>query len=721
MDVNQTRFHHWLVADDWIDASGRSAVGDDSALEWRERALQRRSQLRVLRPSPRDRALEAADRRGMVLLASGAALIVGQEQRAILEIAPDGCWRTFWRSPDRRIGPLILDDEGRLLVILQPERAEGEAALLRLDLVEAELSAPTSLGEGEVLDATLLSTPAGRRLAILRANGRRIALYTLAGATSGAFTVPVACAVQGLPDGTLALLRAGAEGVVICRRGAEGERSWPDQALAALAAPLLADGSTLPAFPGHALLWVPGAAEAQGRLLVCDRGGNQAFALSLRSDAAPGADWLTLAPELYPLTHFGGRGLVAGSDGQAWFDVEVEEGGFKGLAPVIASRRRSYDRGELALTLRPADSGIPGCTWHRIVLEAQIPPGCGIVVEARVSEDTAFAEQRADGGWVSLPALARRSRAEIGGHRPELPVWDALLVDLTPADASRYAPLQGRWLQLRLRLHNTANSTPRIASLRAWYPRFSYLERYLPAIWREVDPDQNHFAERFLANVEGLFTELEERLVAATMLFDPRVAPPEVLPWLASWFALTLDPGWSEPQRRFFLRHAIRMFNMRGTCAGVAAAVRLAMEPAPSEAVFESDERLVRLREHFRQRVPGRAHAHRFTVSVLDPQDDGRRVELQRMLSRVLAVEKPAHTAFEVRFHVGAADGQAPEHRAFELDDSALNSADRLIRAAAETLAAPAQTLDHIALGEGHLTALPELPDQEPHEPEDVP
>lgn len=852
MDVNQTSYHHWLVREDWIDAEGRSAFGEGertTELDYVDGALQRRPQLRVVAASPRDRALGPEHRRGMVLLPSGLALVVDGAQRTILELAPDGCQRSFWSSPARRIGPLALDDEGRLHVILQPERAEGRAALLRIDLVTAEISELTLLGEGEVLDCALVRGPGGQRLAILRANGRRIALHGLEGAALAALTIPRACAVEGLPDGTLALLRSEAEGVVICRRAAPGEEEgdWPDQAVAALAAPLLADGEALPARTGHDLIWVQGAGPAEGRLFVCDQGGNQAFALRFHGEAGAGAPWLGLDTELYPLTHFGGRGLVAGPDG-ARYDVERGDSpGLRGLAPVVASRRRSYDRGEIRLTLRPVDSRIPACTWHRIVLEARVPAGCGITLEARVADDAGFSGLGPEEGWCPLPPLCRRSRAEIGGHRPADPVWDALLVDLSPPvddDAGAMRPLRGRYLQLRLHLRNTKSASPRITALRAWYPRFSYLEHYLPAVWREVDPAQNHFAERFLANVEGLFTDLEEGLVAATALFDPRVAPADALPWLASWFAVSLDPGWTEAQRRFFLRHAVRMFNMRGTCAGVAAAARLGLAPTPSEAVFEPDERLVRVREHHARRTPtptaaqarslglwhpddGRADlgrriaeaghdesfglrapagaereawarffatqlgfvpaasdadlprwrrfllhryrtpealarawgrwldsfeaapmldspgqteaalrdwylfetvvlptlasAHRFTVSVLDPQDEGRRLALRRLVTRAVAVERPAHTAFEVRFHSGDVEGAAPARRAFELDDSALDGADRLVHAAAETLAAPVQTLDHIALGEGHLAALPELPPPATSSPKDAP
>ena len=92
----------------------------------------------------------------------------------------------------------------------------------------------------------------------------------------------------------------------------------------------------------------------------------------------------------------------------------------------------------------------------------------------------------------------------------------------------------GRYLQLRLQIESADElATPRLHALRAWSPRFSYSRRYLPAVYRE-DEASADFLERFLANFEGLFTALEDRIAAASALFDVRTAP-ATLDWLASW------------------------------------------------------------------------------------------------------------------------------------------------------------------------------------------
>src|SRR5262249_42659788 len=116
-------------------------------------------------------------------------------------------------------------------------------------------------------------------------------------------------------------------------------------------------------------------------------------------------------------------------------------------------------------------------------------------------------------------------------------------------------------------------------------PRFSYLQRYLPAVYRE-DPDSASFLDRFLANPEGLATAIEDRVAAAQVLFDPRTAPAELLDWLAGWLALVLDPTWGEARRRLFLQNAAEFLPCRGTLRGVAMAARLAVRPDPDRSIF---------------------------------------------------------------------------------------------------------------------------------------
>jgi phage tail-like protein len=124
-----------------------------------------------------------------------------------------------------------------------------------------------------------------------------------------------------------------------------------------------------------------------------------------------------------------------------------------------------------------------------------------------------------------------------------------------------------------------------VAALRAWKPRFSYAQRYLPAVYRE-DRASADFLERFLANFEGQFTALEDRIAAAAALFDVRSANSDTLDWLAGWLGLALDPSLDERRRRQLIRHAVALYAYRGTTQSLRLAVQLALSDCVPEEDF---------------------------------------------------------------------------------------------------------------------------------------
>ncbi len=325
----------------------------------------------------------------------------------------------------------------------------------------------------------------------------------------------------------------------------------------------------------------------------------------------------------------------------------------------------------------PFDSNIDGCTWHRLLLDAQIPAGADISIRARAADDPQLLQYT---NWIDQPALYLRSG---GAELPFYYPWRDLdpLPERTGTWEILFQRIQGRYIQLELAISGTGRSTPAIRALRAWYPRFSYLEHYLPAIYRE-DPLWSPFFDRWLANFEGLYTNLEDKIEHVAELFDPRAAPAETLEWLACWFGLVLDPQWDERRRRLLIRYIDQLYRRRGTPFGIEIALRLYLDPVVNDSLFDPNCQgtgSVRIVEQFSTgdssgSSPGdqassqgsgsidgvyqRALESAYRFSVLVPQDlDDERLD---MVQRIVELEKPAHTDFTLghywdNFNVGAA------------------------------------------------------------------
>jgi len=266
--------------------------------------------------------------------------------------------------------------------------------------------------------------------------------------------------------------------------------------------------------------------------------------------------------------------------------------------------------------------------------------------------------------WLHIDDL--KKCGSLSGQ-PQLP-----LPDYTGTWEILFQRISGRYLQLELTISGSGRATPAIRALRAWYPRFSYLEHYLPAIYRE-DPLWSPFFERWLANFEGLYTTLEDKIEHIAELFDPRAAPAESLEWLACWFGLVLDPQWDEPRRRLLIRHIDQLYRRRGTLYGIEIAVRLYLDPVVTNSLFDPNclgTGTVRIVEQFLTRDMGgllygdptstrasaAGSAYRFSVLVPNDLDD----ERLEMIRRIVELEKPAHTDFTLGrywdyFNVGTA------------------------------------------------------------------
>lgn len=310
------------------------------------------------------------------------------------------------------------------------------------------------------------------------------------------------------------------------------------------------------------------------------------------------------AGELYPLTDpkLGllpldrAEPLLRGPAGELGYFTSA---GPRALAPL--SGRATPSRGRARA--RVLDAQAARTVWHRIYLEAVIPDGAGIRLWLAATDGTAAPDEGDffphDFGHV--PAAAPGVRAEdvprgAAVHaRSEIPFEQGLLgcepdpprVGLFTALVQRAGravrSLAGRRLHVVVELFGTGVATPEIGAIRVYFPRFSYVDEYLPELYAEdvFGPDGDEpspatgadFLGRLLAITEGELTAMEDRVAAAHLLSDPGKTPDEALDWLASWVGLALDPAFSPSRRRALLRVAPALARSHGTLSGLRIAI----------------------------------------------------------------------------------------------------------------------------------------------------
>ena len=178
-----------------------------------------------------------------------------------------------------------------------------------------------------------------------------------------------------------------------------------------------------------------------------------------------------------------------------------------------AARRgeaRNYMAGpDGAFNAHLIDSGDTTTVWHRLNAEAAIAPHTGFMVWLAATNSARAPAQDDGTAWHPHAFGADIASLDEGARAPHVPraVWDrapselpghpgllggplvsgtrGLFGVLIQASRMRVRQLQGRYLWLRVVLHGDGRAGPEIVALRAWANRFSYVDRYLPRVYRE--------------------------------------------------------------------------------------------------------------------------------------------------------------------------------------------------------------------------------------------
>jgi phage tail-like protein len=323
--------------------------------------------------------------------------------------------------------------------------------------------------------------------------------------------------------------------------------------------------------------------------------------------------------DYYPLSHHDGGPFVHGLAPPPRYATT------DGTAPLLRLSLPAYRPEGAAFAASPFDSGQADTVWHRLYVEASVPAQCGVRIFLAATDEREkpapgsddwhehrIGQPAAAGGRSDVPQAAwMRERSELPFHEGLLPCEPVpgrcgLFTLLIQRPYRQVRSLKGRYLWVRVVLTGNGRATPELAALRAYGSRFSYLNRYLPELYREHlfgrDADRRgrgtaaDFLERFLDNLEGMLTPLEDRIANAHLLTDPERAPADALEWLASWIGLTFDPAYPEHRRRALLQATPELSRSRGTLRGLSRALETATGGGVSggEIVILEDFRLRR-------------------------------------------------------------------------------------------------------------------------------
>jgi phage tail-like protein len=308
--------------------------------------------------------------------------------------------------------------------------------------------------------------------------------------------------------------------------------------------------------------------------------------------------------DVYPLLGHTGEPFLHGMDTPPHYPTK------SGSSAVCPISYRSFVSDATITTPRIIDSGKRQTEWHRLYLEAVIPPHCGVVVSLSASDtpidkdanlewfDHLFGLRFSNPPSDTIPTGAWEDRPSelpfhpgVLGDCSRIPNQSGLFTVLVQRAGKKVRSLRGRYLAVRAQLIGDGLTTPEIASLRVYASRFSFVKNYLPELFHEsVFPPESEsgtikvpekstpadFLERFVNNFEGILTEMEDRVAASYLMTMAGSTTEEALPWLASWIGLGFDPAFPAERRRELLKAAPALFEHRGTLSGLRQALDVA-------------------------------------------------------------------------------------------------------------------------------------------------
>jgi hypothetical protein len=125
------------------------------------------------------------------------------------------------------------------------------------------------------------------------------------------------------------------------------------------------------------------------------------------------------------------------------------------------------------------------------------------------------------------------------------------------------------------------------------------------------------------------------------------MTPEPLLPWLASWVDLTLDPTWPMERRRELVKSAGELYRWRGTRRGLAEYLRIYTGSVPEIAEYIPGMTL----DHETKlgidtKLGSSGEGYHFTVTL--ELDGGSEIN-DGTVKAIIEAQKPAHTVYTLQ------------------------------------------------------------------------
>jgi phage tail-like protein len=167
----------------------------------------------------------------------------------------------------------------------------------------------------------------------------------------------------------------------------------------------------------------------------------------------------------------------------------------------------------------------------------------------------------------------------------------------------------------------------------------SRLLDFLPASYRD-DP----LMGKFLLIFESILNPIENSVDNMALYFDPRLTPESLLPWLASWVDLALDPSWPLERRRELVQKAADLYRWRGTKSGLSEYLRIYTGSAPEILEYIPGMILDEKTQLGINTMLGSSGAgHHFTVIIESPEES--KID-PKVVRQIIESQKPAWAVY---------------------------------------------------------------------------